>query len=230
VSSSFSKRTRILRKRLSRSDRPPPPSVAVWHRGAHVWPAALRPGADVGNIPKRFGLLAAGGKVVALVRTQMLGLLGRWRRSSITTASSVSASNLISCRLAPATTRSIGMPFPSVSRLRLVPRLPRSVGLGAVAAPLKGLWSSLYRCSASSIPTRGGHRRRAAPAPLQIHLRGRSVDPRRPERIFAAVQIRGIAITPDNGDGWVDGRNLIWTCTCWSRIRPAPARCMHERR
>src|SRR5215467_7385143 len=47
----------------------------------------------------------------------------------------VSRAILKSTRLAPSTARPIGMPFASVSKLRLVPRLPRTVGLGPVFFP-----------------------------------------------------------------------------------------------
>ena len=40
--------------------------------------------------------------------------------------------SFMSCRLAPSTPPARGIPRPSVSRLRLVPLLPRSVGLGPV--------------------------------------------------------------------------------------------------
>src|SRR5215211_7900022 len=46
--------------------------------------------------------------------------------------SKVARVSLKSLRLAPATTRPSGTPRPSVSRLRFVPRLPRSVGLRPV--------------------------------------------------------------------------------------------------
>src|SRR5713101_5728650 len=45
------------------------------------------------------------------------------------------ATSFMSGRLAPVTTRPRGTPCPSVSRLRLTPVLPRSVGLGAVFPP-----------------------------------------------------------------------------------------------
>ena len=48
---------------------------------------------------------------------------------------SVARASLKSLRLAPATTSPTGTPPPSVSRLRLVPRLPRSVGLRPVFPP-----------------------------------------------------------------------------------------------
>src|SRR5512135_2535872 len=41
----------------------------------------------------------------------------------------------MSLRLAPATAKPMGTPCPSVSRLRLTPSLPRSVGLGPVFFP-----------------------------------------------------------------------------------------------
>src|SRR2546425_9407797 len=46
--------------------------------------------------------------------------------------------NFMSVRLAPSTTTARGIPRPSLNWLRLVPRLPRSVGLAPVAAPPKG--------------------------------------------------------------------------------------------
>src|SRR6195952_4834159 len=53
-------------------------------------------------------------------------------------ASSVSPITVWSLRLAPATTTESGVPRASVSRLRLVPHLARSVGLGAVFPPTEG--------------------------------------------------------------------------------------------
>lgn len=49
-------------------------------------------------------------------------------------ASSRSASCFMSVRLAPEMTVASGTPRPSVSRCRLVPHLPRSVGLAPVAS------------------------------------------------------------------------------------------------
>src|SRR5512133_1334576 len=51
--------------------------------------------------------------------------------------SRVSRAILKSLRLAPSTARPTGMPDASVSRLRLVPFLARSVGLGPVFFPSK---------------------------------------------------------------------------------------------
>ena len=47
----------------------------------------------------------------------------------------VARTSFISCRLAPSTAKPMGIPCPSVSRLRLTPRLPRSVGFGPVFFP-----------------------------------------------------------------------------------------------
>src|ERR1039457_692245 len=47
----------------------------------------------------------------------------------------VSAMSLWSLRFAPSIVRPTGTPAPSVRRLRLVPSLPRSVGLGPVLFP-----------------------------------------------------------------------------------------------
>ena len=47
----------------------------------------------------------------------------------------VARTSFMSCRLAPSTANPIGTPCPSVSRLRLTPLLPRSVGLRPVFFP-----------------------------------------------------------------------------------------------
>ena len=52
-------------------------------------------------------------------------------------ASRVASNSLASCTFAPATTMLKGPPSPSTRRLRLVPALPRSVGLGPSAGPPK---------------------------------------------------------------------------------------------
>src|SRR5262249_25860625 len=52
-----------------------------------------------------------------------------------TTLSSVDRTSFMSCRLAPSTTSPMGMPCPSVNRLRLTPPLARSVGFGPVFFP-----------------------------------------------------------------------------------------------
>src|SRR5215510_8152295 len=63
-------------------------------------------------------------------------LVGRGRLT--TTLLTVSLTNFMSGRLAPATTKPTGTPWPSVSRLRLTPLFARSVGLGPVFFPPKG--------------------------------------------------------------------------------------------
>src|ERR687891_2290815 len=50
----------------------------------------------------------------------------------------VARTSFMSCRLTPSTTRPRGTPWPSVSRLRLTPPLPRSVGFGPVFFPPEG--------------------------------------------------------------------------------------------
>ena len=54
---------------------------------------------------------------------------------STTMASRVASNSLASCTFAPATTMLKGPPSPSTRRLRLVPALPRSVGLGPIRSP-----------------------------------------------------------------------------------------------
>ena len=52
--------------------------------------------------------------------------------------SSVASTSFLSWRLAPSTARPTGTPLASVSRLRLVPSLPRSVGFRPVRSPPSG--------------------------------------------------------------------------------------------
>src|SRR4051794_41879656 len=52
--------------------------------------------------------------------------------------SSVASTNFLSWRLAPSTASPTGTPAASVSRLRLAPRLPRSVGFLPVHSPPSG--------------------------------------------------------------------------------------------
>src|SRR6266550_8953070 len=80
---------------------------------------------------------------------------------------SVSSTNFISVRLAPATARPIGTPRPSVWSDRLVPLLARSVGLGPVLFP----------------PERGfgQHPVQRLPVPLDAHLRIIRLQARDPE-------------------------------------------------
>jgi len=47
------------------------------------------------------------------------------------------------------------------------------------------------------------------PAPFEdVHVRHLSVDPHQVGRIYAAVQVGGVGISPDGGDTWYDKRNL----------------------
>src|ERR687891_479410 len=76
--------------------------------------------------------------VIAFVQTQALGLLLRGSGRLTTILAMVARTSFMSCWLAPSTTRPRGTPWPSVSRLRLTPPLPRSVGLGPVFFPPEG--------------------------------------------------------------------------------------------
>ena len=77
-------------------------------------------------------------EVVALVQAQTLGM--RWARAGRGTGrrSTVARTSFMSWRLAPSTASPTGIPWASVNRLRLTPRLPRSVGLGPVFSPAQG--------------------------------------------------------------------------------------------
>src|SRR5579864_5727874 len=47
------------------------------------------------------------------------------------------------------------------------------------------------------------------PAPREeVHIRWLSVDPHRAGRLYAAVQVGGVGISPDEGRTWYDKRNL----------------------
>src|SRR5688500_2920293 len=73
----------------------------------------------------------------------------------------------MSCRLAPSIVRPSGTPFPSVSRLRLTPLLPRSVGFRPVFFPPE-------RC----LRHRSIH---AQPVPVDTFQFIKLLDPRVPE-------------------------------------------------
>ena len=82
------------------------------------------------------GVAAGGGRVatVLIVIAPIQHQVGRAvGAGSITVPSSNAANWVMSWRFAPVITRAMGMPFASVSRWRLVPGLPRSVGLRPVA-------------------------------------------------------------------------------------------------
>ena len=78
-------------------------------------------------------------------------LRGRWRgrpRRPATggTSSSRTDRGTLSCILAPERTTASGVPFRSVSRCRLVPGRPRSVGFGPMADPPFLPWWRHYPC------------------------------------------------------------------------------------
>jgi len=43
---------------------------------------------------------------------------------------------------------------------------------------------------------------------MGVHVRHISRDPHQPERLYSAIQVGGIAISPDGGNSWYDRRNL----------------------
>lgn len=45
-------------------------------------------------------------------------------------------------------------------------------------------------------------------AEMGVHVRHLAIDPHRPERLYAAIQVGGVAISPDGGESWFDRRNL----------------------
>ena len=104
---------------------------------------------------------------------------------STTMASLVGPVNFMACPLAPATARPMGMPCPSVSKLRLVPDLPPSVGWGPVPFPPTEPWLSPRPWTATLNPTRSS-RRIPAPPPATIS---------RTRRLFATPEI-------DHGRCW----------------------------
>lgn len=60
------------------------------------------------------------------------------------------------------------------------------------------------------------------PAPLEeVHVRWLSVDPHQTGRVYAAVQVGGVGITPDLGRTWYDRRNLDVDV---HMVEPDPAR------
>lgn len=79
--------------------------------------------------------------------------------------SSVSRASVKSTRLAPATGSPTGMPAASVSRLRLLPPLAQSVGLGPVFSLRAGAFDKLRPWTASSSRSRRMRRSIAASGP-----------------------------------------------------------------
>jgi photosystem II stability/assembly factor-like uncharacterized protein len=71
-------------------------------------------------------------------------------------------------------------------------------------APRTSVWSAmgdLWECPGATdwfypVPTE------------KVHTRYLAVDPTRPERLYAAMQVGGVAISPDGGETWSDRRNL----------------------
>lgn len=76
-------------------------------------------------------------------------------------ASKVALSIMLSWRLAPDSVRPSGVPCRSVTRWRLVPGLPRSVGFGPVSAP--PFWRADWHCPAPLGSSPGREPRTAAP-------------------------------------------------------------------
>ncbi len=95
--------------------------------------------------------------------------------------SMVSSASLKSLRFAPATTMARGMPLASVSKLRLVPRLARSVGFGRVLFHPAAPWSSRHPSTASASPRRQIPRRPPAPSPMSSRTRPPRSTPRSSE-------------------------------------------------
>ena len=121
--------------------------------GGTVDPLARDPRGDA----SRAALSAAASVVVGPASSgSACSLLGRVRgRSRLPertpgTASSVGASAMLSWRFAPVTVRASGVPRASVTAWRLVPGLPRPVGLGPVAAP--PFWRQWTGCRATPGP------------------------------------------------------------------------------
>ena len=86
--------------------------------------------------------------------------LGRWRGRpgsplSAGMASMHGSNSIESCRLAPLTNTTNGMPRASTTICRLEPSLPLSVGLGPVCWPPGGLGLSSRQCWL--VPNRSGH-------------------------------------------------------------------------
>jgi photosystem II stability/assembly factor-like uncharacterized protein len=49
-------------------------------------------------------------------------------------------------------------------------------------------------------------------ASVGVHVRFVSSDPHQPDRLYAAIQVGGVAISPDGGRSWYDRRNLDLDC------------------
>jgi hypothetical protein len=98
----------------------------------------LAPGPDVGGEPALGEQVADLVKAIAFIEAPPLGPGWGWLRPCNRELVRVARAILTSWRLAPSTARPIGTPPPSVSMLRLVPSVPRSVGRLPACFPPKG--------------------------------------------------------------------------------------------
>ena len=125
---------------------PVQPTVSAFHHPAPSLEAGFlldglrlfTPTADVGGEAELVQGAAHLGEVVAFIQAQTLGCSGVGAGRDTGRLSTVARTSFISWRLAPSTARPTGIPWASVNRLRLTPRLPRSVGLAPVFSPTQG--------------------------------------------------------------------------------------------
>jgi len=59
------------------------------------------------------------------------------------------------------------------------------------------------------VTTTPGSKEWSYPVPtVDVHVRDLAVDPARPDRVYAAIQVGGIALSPDHGGTWLERSNL----------------------
>jgi hypothetical protein len=105
--------------------------------------------------------------VIACVQTMPWGVSAEGLGRSTAIRSMVSRAILTSLRFAPATTRQMGTAPLSVSTLRFVPLLPRSVGLLPTFPPQARLWSSRHASPATPSQSPVRHHTPRAPVPIR---------------------------------------------------------------
>ena len=123
-----------------------PPTVRAFHHPTPGFETGLpfdglclfTAAADVGGEAELIHGAAHLGVVVTFIQDNPWGCSGLGAGRDTGRLSTVTRTSFMSWRLAPSTARPTGTPWASVSRLRLTPRLPRSVGLAPVFFPTQG--------------------------------------------------------------------------------------------
>ncbi|HLY64522.1 MAG TPA: hypothetical protein VKU60_03215, partial [Chloroflexota bacterium] len=82
--------------------------------------------------------------------------------------------------------------------------------LAGAEPPVLFEWAGRQRWQQlGDVTTTPGSQQWSYPVPtVDVHVRDVAVDPSRPERIYTAIQVGGIALSPDRGSTWLERGNL----------------------